>query len=193
VTIDDFDILKVIGRGAFGKVMLVEKKDTQKIYALKSLRKKDIVDRGQIEHTKTEKHVLQNVKHPFLVGLEFAFQDPYKLYFVMPFYRGGELFQHLKTKGRLSENLSRIYGCQILLGLGHLHSLNIIYRDLKPENIILDDNGNVALTDFGMAKELGEKNVTKSIVGTPEYIAPELLKRESYGKPADWWSFGTLM
>ena len=127
------------------------------------------------------------------MALEFAFQDPYKLYFVMPFYRGGELFQHLKIKGRLSESLTRLYGCQILLGLGHLHSLNIIYRDLKPENIILDDAGNVALTDFGMAKELGDKNFTKSIVGTPEYIAPELLKREPYGKPADWWSFGTLM
>ena len=111
----------------------------------------------------------------------------------MPFYRGGELFQHLRQANRFSEDRTRFYAAQILLGIEFLHKNNIIYRDLKPENILLDDEGNICLADFGMAKLLNSNLKTESIVGTPEYIAPEVLQNEEYGKPADWWSFGTLM
>jgi serine/threonine protein kinase len=128
-----------------------------------------------------------------LVKLEYAFQSPGKFFFVMPFYRGGELFQHLRQANRFSEDRTRFYAAQILLGIEFLHKNNIIYRDLKPENILLDDEGNICLADFGMAKLLNSNLKTESIVGTPEYIAPEVLQNEEYGKPADWWSFGTLM
>mmetsp|Transcript_31020 Transcript_31020/g.35337 ORF Transcript_31020/g.35337 Transcript_31020/m.35337 type:complete len:459 (+) Transcript_31020:632-2008(+) len=193
VTFEDFNLIKVIGRGSFGKVMLVEKKDSRSVYAMKTLRKDQLIDKEQIEHTKTEKQILESVQHPFLVSLEYAFQTPEKICFVMEYMRGGELFQHLKTSRKFTEDRAKFYAAQIALALGHLHSLNIIYRDLKPENILMDDVGNVKLTDFGMAKKMDEEESTKSFCGTPEYLAPEILTGEGHGKAVDWWSFGILL
>lgn len=152
VTINDFVPKIVLGKGAFGTVLLVEKKDTKELFAMKSINKDDIVKKDQIEHTKTEKMILEHVNHPFLVGLAYAFQTPHKLYFIMQFMRGGELFQHLSNLKKFPEKQAKFYAMQIALGLGHLHSKDFIYRDLKLENVLMDDHGNVSLTDFGMAK-----------------------------------------
>jgi len=192
ISIDDFNLLKVLGRGAFGKVMMVEKKDTKQIYAIKSLRKEELIDKDQIEHTRTEKSILENVNHPFLVGLEWAFQTPEKIFFVMQFMRGGELFQHLKNSKRFPEARARFYVAIIASAIGHLHSQDIIYRDLKPENILMDDVGYVYLTDFGMAKFLKKDTLAMSFCGTPEYLAPEIITGEGHAKEADWWSLGIL-
>mmetsp|Transcript_1401 Transcript_1401/g.1467 ORF Transcript_1401/g.1467 Transcript_1401/m.1467 type:complete len:559 (+) Transcript_1401:562-2238(+) len=193
VTFDDFEIIKVIGRGSFGKVMLVEKKDNSKAYAMKTLRKDRLIEKDQVEHTRTEKHILESVRHPFLVGLEFAFQTPEKICFVMEYMIGGELFYHLQKARKFSEDRARFYGAQIAVALGHLHSLNMIYRDLKPENILLDIDGNLKLTDFGMAKQVDQEESSKSFCGTPEYLAPEILTGEGHTKAVDWWSFGILL
>lgn len=193
VTLNDFNMLKVLGRGSFGKVMLVQKKDTKALYAMKSLRKDALLEREQIEHTKTEKMIMQHINHPFLVSLEYAFTTPGKIYFVMGFMKGGELFFHLKESRKFTEERARFYGAQIGLGLGHLHSRNIVYRDLKPENILMDEFGNVYLTDFGMAKMLPEGGSTASFVGTPEYLAPEIIACTGHNTMADWWSFGILL
>merc|ERR1719219_2984650 len=143
---DDFDFLKVIGRGAFGKVMQVRYKKNDTVYAMKILRKKQIVARNQIDHTKSERKILQALQHPFLMKLRFAFQTNSKLYFVLDYYRGGELFFHLKKRRKFAEDEARIFVAEVGLALGHLHSLDIIYRDLKPENILLHESGHICLT-----------------------------------------------
>ena len=193
VSVNDFNLLKVLGRGAFGKVMLVEKKDTKEMFAMKSLRKDEIIDKDQLQHTKTEKLILELANHPFLSKLAYAFQTPEKIFFVMKFYKGGELFQHLRHSKRFDEKRAKFYAAQVGLALGHLHSQGIIYRDLKPENILMDEEGFIVLTDFGMAKMMKKNEVAMSFCGTPEYLAPEIISGEGHDKGADWWSYGILM
>ncbi|KAF0685748.1 Aste57867_22356 [Aphanomyces stellatus] len=197
VTIEDFDLLKVLGKGSFGKVMMVRKKDNQKIYAMKTLRKAALIKRNQLLHTKTERNILQQIKHPFLTTLSYAFQTPEKLYLVMDYCPGGELFFWLKKDRRFSQNKARLFAAEILLALQELHSHDIIYRDLKPENILLDLEGHIRLTDFGLSKEAvtgaGAQGGTKTFCGTPEYLAPEILENKGHGKAVDWWSLGTLI
>ena len=193
VTLDDFDLLKVLGKGSFGKVMQVKKKDTGEIFAMKVLQKDKVIEKNQLEHTKAERHILQAVQHPFMVHLRFAFQSEAKLYMVLDIVNGGELFFHLQQSGRFSEARARLYGAEILLALGHLHSIGIIYRDLKPENILLGRDGHVRLTDFGLAKQNISDNKTYTFCGTPEYLAPEVVKSEGHGRGVDWWSLGTLI
>lgn len=137
--------------------------------------------------------ILEHVNHPFLVNLQYCFTTTDKIYFVMSFMRGGELFFHLKEAKRFPEDRARFYAACIALGIGHLHASDIIYRDLKPENILMDDMGYVSLTDFGMAKHVPESQKTSSFCGTPEYIAPEIITGRGHNKPADWWSFGILI
>jgi len=190
---DDFIFLKVIGRGAFGKVMQVKHKNDDKIYAMKILRKKQILAKNQIEHTKAERKILQALQHPFLMKLRFAFQTDAKLYFVLDYYRGGELFFHLKKRKRFTEGEARIFVAEVALALGHLHSLDIIYRDLKPENILLHHSGHICLTDFGLSKDLGPASPNAhTFCGTPEYLAPEIVEKTGHGKAVDWWSLGIL-
>jgi serine/threonine protein kinase len=190
----DFNLLKVIGKGSFGKVMLVLKKDDNRIYAMKVLHKDSVIKRNQVEHTQTERNVLEYIRHPFIVTLRFAFQTKQKLYFVLDYCPGGELFFHLGRAGRFSENRGRFYAAQIVLALEYLHSKGIVYRDLKPENVLLDSEGHIALTDFGLSKEGIQDNVSAhSFCGTPEYLAPEILTREGHGRAADWWSLGALL
>eukprot|EP00475_Leptophrys_vorax_P005233 TRINITY_DN1316_c0_g1_i1.p1 TRINITY_DN1316_c0_g1~~TRINITY_DN1316_c0_g1_i1.p1 ORF type:complete len:536 (-),score=158.35 TRINITY_DN1316_c0_g1_i1:35-1642(-) len=195
VTVDDFDLLKVLGRGSFGKVLQVRKKDTGVIYAMKVLKKSYLVQRDQVEHTRSERKILEAMQHPFLMGLRYAFQTPTKLYLVMDFYRGGELFFHLKNKGKFSEDEAKIMIGEVAMALGHLHNLKFIYRDLKPENILMDDKGHVCLCDFGLSKDVdpnkGEFGTT--FCGTPEYLAPEVIKGLSHDKAVDWWSLGILL
>ncbi|UIZ26574.1 hypothetical protein KXD40_002359 [Peronospora effusa] len=197
VNVEDFDLLKVLGKGSFGKVMMVRKKDTKMIYAMKTLRKAALVKRNQLLHTKTERSILQSIKHPYLTSLTYAFQTPDKLYLVMDYCGGGELFFWLKKERRFSQQKARLFAAEIILALQELHKHDIIYRDLKPENILLDLEGHIRLTDFGLSKEAvtgaGATGGTKTFCGTPEYLAPEILENKGHGKGVDWWSLGTLI
>jgi serine/threonine protein kinase len=194
VSLDDFELLTVIGRGSFGKVMKVRKKDTKKIFAMKILRKDMIIKENMISHTKAEKQILQSIDHPFIVRLHYAFQTPEKLYLVLDFLSGGELFFHLKEETKFDVERAKLYAAQIVLAIEHLHKNDIIYRDLKPENIVLDAKGNICLTDFGLAKTcITNATPTYTFCGTPEYLAPEILKGQGHAKAVDWWSLGVLL
>jgi len=193
--LDDFILVKVLGKGSYGKVMLVHHKDSQDtVYAMKMLRKEHVVKRNQVEHTKAERNVLEAVSHPFIVTLHYAFQTPKKLYFVLEYCSGGELFFHLSRAGRFPEARAKFYVVELLLAIQYLHGLNIIYRDLKPENVMLSGLGHVKITDFGLSKEGIEDNFSaKTMCGTPEYLAPEILDKRGHGKAVDWYSLGALL
>eukprot|EP01116_Phalansterium_solitarium_P006319 TRINITY_DN18623_c0_g1_i1.p1 TRINITY_DN18623_c0_g1~~TRINITY_DN18623_c0_g1_i1.p1 ORF type:complete len:417 (-),score=86.55 TRINITY_DN18623_c0_g1_i1:265-1515(-) len=192
ITQDDFELMAVVGKGSFGKVMQVKKKDTGEIFAMKVLKKESIIARKQVAHTRAEKSILQKIQHPFIVRLHYAFQTPEKLYMVMDYVNGGELFFHLKRAGRFSEERVRFYTAEISSAIAHLHSLGIVYRDLKPENILLNMAGHIQITDFGLSKEINAEGTT-TFCGTPEYLAPEVLKGQNHGQAVDWWSLGTLV
>eukprot|EP01083_Nonionella_stella_P026917 74087_1 len=193
MTVNDYQLLVVVGKGSFGKVILVKEKRTGRLYAMKILKKKDLAARNQVQHTKTERKVLAEMKHPFIVSLRYSFQTKDSLYMILDYFNGGELFFHLKRDGRFSENRARFYGAQILCALEALHKRDIVYRDLKPENILLDSDGNIMITDFGLSKHLRGVSYTHTFCGTPEYLSPEVLQRKGHGKAVDWWSFGTLL
>ncbi|ORX33926.1 kinase-like domain-containing protein [Kockovaella imperatae] len=180
LTIDSFELLKVIGKGSFGKVMQVRKRDTLRIYALKTIRKAHIVSRSEVTHTLAERTVLAQVNCPFIVPLKFSFQSTEKLYLVLAFVNGGELFHHLQREGKFNETRSRFYAAELL--------------DLKPENILLDYTGHIALCDFGLCKlNMSADDTTNTFCGTPEYLAPELLSGHGYSKSVDWWTLGVLL
>lgn len=193
VTKDDFELMTVIGKGSFGKVMQVKKKGSGEIYAMKVLRKEAIIARKQVAHTKAEKSILQKIQHPFIVKLHYAFQTKDKLYMILDYVNGGELFYHLKKEGRFKEDRVRFYAAEIASAIAHLHSLEIIYRDMKPENILLTSEGHVVITDFGLSKEIDPEEGTHTFCGTPEYLAPEILKGQGHSFGVDWWSLGTLI
>lgn len=192
--LEDFDTLKLIGKGTYGKVMLVKKKDTGKVYAMKILDKKAVIETNEVEHTMAEREVLGTIDNPFIVHMHYSFQNENKLYFVMDFINGGELFYHLQNERRFSIARAKFYSAEILLALEHLHKHGIIYRDLKPENVLLNADGNICLTDFGLSKtgmkEADDK--TGTFCGTAAYLAPEILLGEKYNTAVDWWSFGIL-
>jgi serum/glucocorticoid-regulated kinase 2 len=192
--IEDFELLKVVGKGSFGKVMQVRKKDTNRIYALKTIRKAHIISRSEVAHTLAERSVLAQINNPFIVPLKFSFQSPEKLYFVLAFVNGGELFHHLQKEHRFDVNRSRFYTAELLCALECLHGFSVIYRDLKPENILLDYQGHIALCDFGLCKlDMKDEDRTNTFCGTPEYLAPELLLGQGYNKTVDWWTLGVLL
>ncbi|KAI9294040.1 Pkinase-domain-containing protein [Neoconidiobolus thromboides FSU 785] len=194
LSIDQFDLLKVIGKGSFGKVMQVRKRDTNRIYAMKILNKSKIISRSEVTHTLAERMVLAKINHPFIVPLKFSFQTKEKLYLVLAFINGGELFYHLQQEGKFDENRARFYIAELLAALECLHGYNIIYRDLKPENILLDCTGHIALCDFGLCKlNMVDNTTTNTFCGTPEYLAPELLYGQGYTKTVDWWTLGVLL
>jgi serine/threonine protein kinase len=195
---EDFEILKLIGKGTFGQVFQVRKKDTQRIYAMKVLSKKVIVQKKEIAHTIGERNILvrtATAESPFIVGLKFSFQTPADLYLVTDYMSGGELFWHLQREGRFHEGRAKFYIAELILALRHLHQHDIVYRDLKPENILLDANGHIALCDFGLSKaNLSKGDTTNTFCGTTEYLAPEvLLDEQGYTKMVDFWSLGVLV
>ncbi|KAJ3201687.1 hypothetical protein HDU83_005408 [Entophlyctis luteolus] len=191
---DDFSVLKLVGKGSFGKVVLVKKKNTGRVYAMKILSKKHIVERQEVVHTLAERNVLiKAVASPFLVGMKFSFQTPDKLYLVLDYMNGGELFYHLQKATVFPEEQAKFYVCELVCAIDFLHRHGIIYRDLKPENVLLDSNGHIALTDFGLCKEnMNSNGVTSTFCGTAAYLAPEILVSEGYGMAVDWWSLGIL-
>lgn len=195
---EDFEILKLIGKGTFGQVFQVRKKDTRRIYAMKVLSKKVIVQKKEIAHTLGERNILvrtAKTESPFIVGLKFSFQTPTDLYLVTDYMSGGELFWHLQKEGRFNEARAKFYIAELILALQHLHDHDIVYRDLKPENILLDANGHIALCDFGLSKaNLTDNDTTNTFCGTTEYLAPEvLLDEHGYTKMVDFWSLGVLV
>ncbi|KAM6134045.1 LOW QUALITY PROTEIN: ribosomal protein S6 kinase alpha-5 [Phoenicopterus ruber ruber] len=202
VGIENFELLKVLGTGAYGKVFLVRKvsgHDAGKLYAMKVLKKATIVQKAKTtEHTRTERQVLEHIRQsPFLVTLHYAFQTDTKLHLILDYINGGELFTHLSHREKFSENEVQIYIGEIVLALEHLHKLGIIYRDIKLENILLDSDGHVVLTDFGLSKEFltDENERAYSFCGTIEYMAPDIVRGGDTGhdKAVDWWSVGVLM
>ncbi|KAL9598382.1 MAG: hypothetical protein Q9219_004544 [cf. Caloplaca sp. 3 TL-2023] len=195
---EDFQILKLIGKGTFGQVYLVRKKDTQRLYAMKVLSKKVIVQKKEVAHTLGERNILVRTamaESPFIVGLKFSFQTATDLYLITSYMSGGELFWHLQKAGRFNESRAKFYIAELILALQHLHKYDIVYRDLKPENILLDANGHIALCDFGLSKaNLTKDDTTNTFCGTTEYLAPEvLLDEQGYTTMVDFWSLGVLV
>ena len=205
VSLDDFFLLKLIGKGNFGKVMLAQHKTDSKVYAIKVISKATVRQKSgkksnphDFDHIMTERNVLiRSVRHPFLIGLKWAFQTREKLYFVTDYVNGGELFFHLQRERRFSELRARFYAAEITSALAYLHAeVDVVYRDLKPENILLDSEGHIKLTDFGLAKEnfvQCNRGRTQTFCGTPEYLAPEVIRKEPYGFPVDWWCLGSVL
>ncbi|XP_029621263.1 ribosomal protein S6 kinase alpha-2 isoform X4 [Salmo trutta] len=191
-----FELLKVLGQGSYGKVFLVRKirgSDRGQLYAMKVLRKATLKVRDRVR-SKMERDILAEVNHPFIVKLHYAFQTEGKLYLILDFLRGGDLFTRLSKEVMFTEEDVKFYLAELALALDHLHSLGIIYRDLKPENILLDEEGHIKITDFGLSKEATDHDKRAySFCGTIEYMAPEVVNRRGHTQSADWWSFGVLM
>ena len=193
VSLNDFKLLKVLGRGTFGKVCLAQYKATKKYYAMKIMKKNIILEHNQVTHTLLEKNILQNLNYQFLVGMDFCFQTQERIYFAMNFIRGGELFSHLYKCKYFPEEKAKFYSAIVGLALEYLHTHGIVYRDIKPDNILIDEDGYLKLADFGMSKMLKDQEKAFSLCGTPEYFAPEIITREGHNKSADWWSYGILL
>lgn len=190
-----FELLKVLGQGSFGKVFLVRKitgSDCGTLYAMKVLKKATLKVRDRLR-TKKERDILADVQHPFVVKLHYAFQTEGKLYLILDFLRGGDLFTRLSKEIMFTEDDVKFYLAELALALDHLHSLGVMYRDLKPENILLGADGHISLTDFGLSKESLDDKKAFSFCGTVEYMAPEVVSRRGHNFAADWWSFGVLM
>ncbi|XP_030643855.1 ribosomal protein S6 kinase beta-2-like [Chanos chanos] len=195
---DCFELLTVLGKGGYGKVFQVRKvqgAQTGKIFAMKVLKKAKIVCNAKdTAHTRAEREILETIRHPFIVELWYAFQTGGKLYLILECLSGGELFMQLEKEGIFMEDTACFYLGEITLALGHLHANGIIYRDLKPENIMLNHQGHIKLTDFGLCKEsIHDGTVTHTFCGTIEYMAPEILTRSGHNRAVDWWSLGALM
>ncbi|XP_056618451.1 serine/threonine-protein kinase Sgk2b [Triplophysa dalaica] len=195
VSAADFDYLRVIGTGSFGKVFLAKHRENGTHYAVKVLQKHIILSRKEERHVMCEHRVLlKTFNHPFLVKLHFSFQTKDRLYLVLDYACGGELFYHLQRELVFCEPRARFYAAEMASALGYLHSLNIVYRDLKPENILLDSAGHVVLTDFGLCKEgVAGRDTTRTFCGTPEYLAPEVLEQKEYDRTVDWWGLGAVL
>lgn len=199
-SLGDFEILRTLGTGSFGRVHLVQSKHNQRFYAVKVLKKQQVVKMKQVEHTNDERKMLQEVKHPFLITLWGTFQDSKNLYMVMDFVEGGELFSLLRKSQvclpryltrsllivpqRFPNPVAKFYAAEVTLALEYLHSKQIIYRDLKPENLLLDRHGHLKITDFGFAKKVPD--ITWTLCGTPDYLAPEVVSSKGYNKSVDW-------
>ncbi|KAJ7564669.1 hypothetical protein O6H91_02G028400 [Diphasiastrum complanatum] len=242
MSVDDFDLLTIIGRGAFGEVRLCREKPTGEVYAMKKLKKSEMLRRGQVEHVKAERNLLAEVDSNCIVKLYCSFQDDEYLYLIMEYLPGGDMMTLLMRKDILTEDEARFYVAEAVLAIESIHKHNYIHRDIKPDNLLLDKNGHMKLSDFGLCKPLDCSNlpalqevepVTQgtsrdgmnldrhsghnssaprrtqkeqllhwqqnrrmlafSTVGTPDYIAPEVLLKKGYGMECDWWSLGAIM
>ncbi|RCH79981.1 camp-dependent protein kinase catalytic subunit [Rhizopus stolonifer] len=189
--LDDFSISRTLGTGSFGRVHLIQSKVNSRFYAMKVLKKTEVIRLKQVEHTNNEKHILESVAHPFLVNMWGTFQDSYNLYMIMDYVPGGELFSVLRRSQRFPDHVAKFYAAEVVLAIEYLHGKDTIYRDLKPENLLLDAQGHIKITDFGFAKYVPD--ITWTLCGTPDYLAPEIIQSKGYSKAVDWWSLGVLV
>lgn len=190
----DFEIITELGRGSFGEVYMVIKKDTSVVYAMKVLRKDKIMGQNLVKYAMTERNVLSYIKHPFIVGLNFAFQTSDKLFLILDYCSGGDLASHLRRERKFEEWRARVYICEIVLAFEELHKRDIIFRDLKPDNVVIDAEGHALLTDFGLSKEgVYDNYMARSFCGSVAYLAPEMLRRQGHGKAVDWYLLGVLL
>ena len=194
LTYNDFEPIKLLGTGSFGRVLLVRFKSKDTLYAMKILSKNQIKIKHQEEHTKTERDLMVKINNPFIVNIKFAFQDDSKLYIVSDFMQGGDMFYHLHSQKKFEESRAKFYAIELILGLEYLHKNSMIYRDLKPENILMDSKGHLKISDFGLSKILDSPDdKAYTLCGTPQYLAPEILKNKGYDKTVDWWSLGCFL
>lgn len=211
VTVFDFESISIIGKGAFGEVRVVRHKQTREVLALKKMSKSEMILKNQLQHVKAERDILVNACNEWIVGLKYSFQDDSFLYLVMEYLPGGDLMNLLIKKSVLTEEEARFYTAEMVLAVESVHLLNYIHRDLKPDNILLDKNGHIKLSDFGLSKcaEINtadyQRNLERraevrknrklaySTVGTPDYIAPEVFSKQGYDETVDWWSIGVIL
>lgn len=191
--LDDFELQSTLGTGTFGRVRLVKLKgnDNMPPFALKILKKTVVLKLKQLEHIRSEKAILERIRHPFIIVMLATFQDKGFLYMLLEYICGGELFSRLRREGRFANDVALFYACEIVLTFEYLHGCDIAYRDLKPENILIDKTGHIKLTDFGFAKYITDKSYT--LCGTPEYLAPEIIQNLGHHKAVDWWALGILI
>ncbi|XP_034961215.1 serine/threonine-protein kinase 32A isoform X2 [Zootoca vivipara] len=193
VTFDHFEILRAIGKGSFGKVCIVQKNDTKKMYAMKYMNKQKCVERNEVRNVFKELQIMQGLEHPFLVNLWYSFQDEEDMFMVVDLLLGGDLRYHLQQNVRFQESTVKLFICELALALDYLQSRNIIHRDIKPDNILLDEQGHVHVTDFNIATVITKDTQVTTIAGTKPYMAPEMfssIKPIGYSYAVDWWSLG---
>lgn len=188
-----FEIIKVLGRGYFGKVMLCKRIGTNNYYAIKSVAKERLIQEKKLQTIMTEKDALRKANHPFITKIYFSFQSTSKFYLGLEYAPGGDLNKQIEEKGRINIEDVRIYAAEVSIAIQYLHSIGVIYRDIKPENILVAADGHIKLSDFGLTKILENDEVTSTICGTPDYLAPEAIKKQKYDKMIDWWSTGILI
>lgn len=200
LSIQDFTLLNVLGKGSYAKVVLVKKKNSGLLYAMKIIKKSLIEKRKKEENAIMERNIYLESDHPFVIKFCGSFQNERKIFYILEYCPGGELFNLLCSRKRFSEEQyncnnerAKFYSAQIYMAMEYLHSKDILYRDLKPENVLIDSEGYIRITDFGLAKTGVTENNAKTICGTPEYFPPEILMKKPYGKPMDWWTFGAVI
>ncbi|ORX49085.1 camp-dependent protein kinase A [Hesseltinella vesiculosa] len=191
--LSDFSFEKTVGKGMFGQVHLAQSHLDGRFYAIKALVKRRLVTKRQVVSAHNERDILRSIDHPFVVKLWDTFQDETSVFFVMDYVPGGELFRLLRRNKRFTEPAARFYAAETLLAIDYLHQHNVVYRDIKPENILLDAGGHVKLADFGFAKRVSPDAKCMTVCGTPDYVAPEIIRSKGYGTAVDWWSFGVLI
>ncbi|AYU78037.1 protein kinase A catalytic subunit / PKAC3 [Leishmania donovani] len=189
--LSDLEMRETVGTGTFGRVRLVKHKGTGQYAALKILKKQEILRMKQVDHVMAEASLLQEIDHPFIVSMLRGYMDKNRLYILLEYVVGGELFSHLRKAGKFPNDVSKFYCAEVILAFDYLHNKTIVYRDLKPENILLDQDGNIKITDFGFAKRVTERTFT--LCGTPEYLAPEIIQSKGHNKAVDWWALGILL
>lgn len=188
--LSDLTLKETLGTGTFGRVRLCLHKSTGNYYAIKCLKKSEVLRMKQVEHILAEASILGSIRHPFIVNMLKTFQDDKRLYIVLEYVVGGELFSHLRKAGKFPNDVAKFYAAEVILAFEYIHSMDILYRDLKPENLLLDVGGHIKITDFGFAKKVPERTFT--LCGTPEYLAPEIIQSKGHGKAVDWWALGIL-
>ncbi|CAK6436025.1 unnamed protein product [Pipistrellus nathusii] len=197
VTFDHFQILRAIGKGSFGKVCIVQKRDTEKMYAMKYMSKQQCIERDEVRNVFRELEILQEIEHVFLVNLWYSFQDEEDMFMVVDLLLGGDLRYHLQQNVQFSEDTVRLYICEMALALDYLRSQHIIHRDVKPDNILLDEQGHAHLTDFNIATIIKDGERATALAGTKPYMAPEIFQSfvnggTGYSFEVDWWSVGVM-
>ena len=191
ITKNSFELIKIIGKGGFGKVWKVYQKKYKKIYAMKEMSKIKIIDKKGMSYVKKERELLSKIYHPFIINMYYSFQDKDNLYLIMDYLKGGDLRYHISKKNYFTETETKFFISNIILGLKYIHSKNIIHRDLKPENLILDSKGYIRITDFGISK-INEKDNSKETSGTPGYMSPEVLFIQNHSFISDFFALGII-